>query len=120
MTNPNLGHQFEGVTEDYEGEPGNRTHITRNQRGTLPTSALAEMPGARGEVPGEHRNRTGGRWESFKNDISTNGIQSPLFIMVDPGQPPRLAEGNHRRDAAVELGMKRVPVHVRYFGQAEK
>jgi hypothetical protein len=116
----NLGRQFEGVTTDYEGEEGNRSHITRTQYGTLPTHVVAGLRGASGEQPGEHRNRQGERWESFKNDIATHGIRDSLFITVDHGHAPRLSEGNHRRDAALELGLPHVPVEIRYFGHAER
>jgi hypothetical protein len=119
MSHRALGPQFQGVQRDYEGEIGNRGHITRAQDGTLPTSAVAGMRGAAGEAPGEHRNRQGERWDHFKSDIATNGIRDPLFITVDHGEDPKISEGNHRRDAAVELGLDRVPVTVRYFGRAE-
>jgi hypothetical protein len=33
---------------------------------------------------------------------------------------PVISEGNHRRDAAVELGHSHVPVEIRYFGHAEQ
>ncbi len=111
---------FEGDTQDWEGTVGNSQHITRVQRGHLPTSAVADMHGVKGEVPGEHRNKQGGQWESFKSDIAENGIRDPLFITVDHSQEPRLSEGNHRRDAAVEVGHSHVPVHITYYGHAER
>lgn len=110
---------FQGENYDYEGEAGNPSHITRNLHGTLPTSAVKHLYGARGERPGEHRNRQGERWEHFKADIAEHGIQSPIFVTVDE-HGPQISEGNHRRDAAVELGLSRVPVQVRYFGHSER
>jgi 8-oxo-dGTP pyrophosphatase MutT (NUDIX family)/GNAT superfamily N-acetyltransferase len=106
--------------QDYEGAVGNRSHITRNVQMSLPTHLVAHMPGVMDERPGEHRNMTDDKWEDFKHDISANGIKTPLFITVDHGQRPRLSEGNHRRDAAVELGLKHVPAQVRYYGHAER
>jgi 8-oxo-dGTP pyrophosphatase MutT (NUDIX family)/GNAT superfamily N-acetyltransferase len=106
--------------DDYEGAVGDRTHITRNVQMDLPTHLVAHMPGVMDERPGEHRNMQGDKWEDFKNDISANGIKNPLFITVDHGQRPRLSEGNHRRDAAIELGLKHVPAQVRYYGHAER
>lgn len=103
-----------------QGTVGNRTHITREDRGLVPIEMVRHMLGAMGEKPGEHRNRQGEDWESFKDDVKRNGIQNPLFITVDHNEAPRLAEGNHRRDAAVELGHTHVPVQVRYFGHAEQ
>jgi 2'-5' RNA ligase len=113
-TQPNL------TTTDYEGRVGDKSHITRTQNGTLPISAVANMPGAKGETPGEHRNKQGEAWEKFKQDIAENGIQRPIFITVDPGGQPVISEGNHRRDAALELGLDSVPVEIRYFGHAEQ
>jgi hypothetical protein len=108
------------ITVDYEGEYGNLDHITRNQTGHVPTAAIASLLGVRGEQPGQHRNRQGGeRWEDFKRDVVKSGFR-PIFITVDFRQQPRISEGNHRRDAAVELGMTEVPVEVRYFGHAER
>ena len=106
---------------DYKGTPGDNSHITRNEYGLIPTSAIAAMPGVRGEVPGEHRNMDDeDEWPQFKEDIARNGIQHPVFITVNHGEEPRLSEGNHRRDAAVELGISHVPAEIRYFGHAEQ
>lgn len=105
---------------DYEGRTGDRSHITRDEHGWLPTSAIAHLHGAEGELPGEHRNYHGPDWDDFKNRISAEGIREPIFITVDHGEEPRISEGNTRRDAAIELGHDRVPVHVRYFGHAEQ
>jgi len=107
-------------TSDYEGTYGDRTHITRVQTGTIPIEAVKDLKGARGETPGAHRNRQGEDWTAFKDDIATHGILNPIFIVVDPYTAPLIYEGNHRRDAAVELGMTEVPVEIRYYGHAEK
>lgn len=117
-------HQFprEGLETAWSepGTYGNRTHITHEDRGHLPIEAVANMLGASGEMPGEHRNRKGPAWDEFKNDIATNGIQHPIFITKDPGEEPKLSEGNHRRDAALELGHAQIPVQIRYYGHAER
>ena len=105
--------------KSYDGEVGNTGHITRNEQGTIPTAAIAKLMGVRREIPGDHRNKKGQVWEDFKADIAANGILEPIFITVDPGEDPKISEGNHRRDAAVELGMDEVPVEIRYFGHAE-
>jgi hypothetical protein len=102
------------------GEEGNHTHITMKEGGTLPTSVVARMPGKMDEVPGEHRNKHGQQWEDFKADIAARGIEHPIFITVDWDDHPYISEGNHRRDAAVELGLPEVPVEIVYFGCAEK
>jgi|SRR5665213_224893 len=105
---------------DFDGEVGNERHITRKEEGTLPTSAVANLFGARGEMPGQHRNRQGAEWDAFVDDIRTNGIREPIFITVDYGKAPKLSEGNHRRDAAVEAGLPEVPVEIAYYGHAEQ
>jgi ParB/Sulfiredoxin domain len=105
---------------DYEGTTGRGDHITRSELGMIPTAAIAGLYGAEGEVPGEHRNRQGSEWDEWKRDIAERGIQKPVFITVDYGEEPKISEGNHRRDAAVELGMPHTPVQIRYFGHAEK
>jgi hypothetical protein len=118
----NLSAQQFGMTTRFTdaGTVGNRTHITREDTGWLPIERVVNMPGARDEVPGEHRNKQGQDWDDFKSDIAARGIENPLFITVDHGQAPRLSEGNHRRDAAAELGHSHVPATVRYFGHAER
>lgn len=108
------------VERDYEGEVGNPQHITRKEEGHIPLSSIAHLQGVRGEQPGEHRNRQDEAWEKFKGDIAARGIQNPIFITVDHGQEPKISEGNHRRDAALELGLSHVPVEIRYFGHAER
>lgn len=108
------------TTKQYEGEVGNREHITQNGQGTLPIDVVRNMPGVKGERPGEHRNRQGQAWDDFLTDIQENGIREPIFITVDHDDVPRISEGNHRRDAAVELGLDEVPVEVRWFGHAEQ
>lgn len=121
MTDVKNPRQF-WIQRQYEerGTPGNRSHITRDVHAVIPTHLLASMPGVMGEQPGEHRNRRGKDWEDFRSDVAKNGIKNPIFITVDPGQRPKISEGNHRRDAAVELGHKHVPVNIRYFGHAER
>jgi len=109
-------------TQDYDGVEGNNDHITRNESGTVPLSWVQNLRGFRGEMPGEHRNYEGDEWEGFKQAVHNGepGYRNPLFIMVMHGKEPRIAEGNHRRDAYAENGATHVPVEVRYFGHAER
>lgn len=115
-----LGAHFEGETKTYEGRTGDRSHLTARQHGTLPTHVVANLQGARGEKPGEHTTRSQERYETLRDDIAKNGIKNPIFITVDHGQEPVISEGNNRRDVALELGHARVPVEVRYFGNAHR
>lgn len=108
------------VVTDYEGRTGDRDHITRSEKGLIPTAAIAHLKGVNGEMPGDHRNRRGQKWQDFKDDIRTNGIKNPVFITVDYGAEPQISEGSQLRDAAVELRLPQVPVEIRYFGHAER
>jgi hypothetical protein len=106
--------------KEWEGRVGDRSHTTRLEEGFVPTESISHLMGEVGEVRGAHRNRTGKDWEAFKEDIRQNGIKEPIFILKDPGKPAVISEGNHRLDAAIELGMKEVPVEIKYFGHSEK
>ncbi len=108
------------ANKDFDGQEGNKQHITRNSNGVMSTSKVLSLVGERGEVRGEHRNKIGPDWEAFKEDIRQNGIKDPIFITVDPGVGPRISEGNHRLDAAIELGLKDIPVEIRYYGHSER
>lgn len=103
-----------------QGQVGNRSHETQEDRGTCPMWFVRDMDGMNGETPGAHRNRHGQEWEDFKADIATNGMTTPILILVYPGEPARIAEGNHRRDAALELGWDEIPAVIRYFGHEER
>lgn len=109
-----------GKVDTAQGSVGNSRHITRDEWGYMPTSQVAQMHGARGEIPGGHRNKQGERWDAFKSSVAEHGVKEPIFITVDHDKQPQLSEGNHRRDAAVELGHTHVPVNVRYFGHSEQ
>lgn len=106
--------------QEFDGEVGNDRHITRKETGRISTRNIADLEGVSGEVRGEHRNRQGEEWETFKADIEEHGIQDPIFITVEPDGTARISEGNHRLDAAIELGLEDVPVEVRYFGKGER
>lgn len=107
--------------QDYEGTTGSTRHITRVERGLMPTEALAKLHGVNGERPGYSEwHKTGQEWEDFKDRLGREGIQSPAHVIVDHGKAPLLSEGNQRRDYAVERGRSHVPVEVTYFGNAHK
>jgi hypothetical protein len=107
------------VVREYDGTVGDLSHITRSETGLIPVAAVALLHGVKGERPGEHRNRRGAAWDAFKASVAADGMISPIFVTVDYGQDPKISEGSHRRDAAVELGWSHLPGEVRYFGHAE-
>lgn len=101
---------------NYTGKTGNNKHITRREYGTIPTAAITNAKGMMGEDP---KTFVGSRWEELKVDIKTNGITNPIFVNVDHGKNPMINEGNHRLEAARQLGMRTVPVEIAYYGHAE-
>lgn len=106
--------------KEYDGTVGRRNHITRTEEGTIDPRLIAHLAGEMGERRGEHRNRLGAEWDEFKADIAKNGIRNPILILQDYGNDAKISEGNHRLDAALELGLSQVPVDIRYFGHSER
>jgi hypothetical protein len=106
--------------ETFEGAEGSTRDITRIETGDVKINSISHLRGACGEIRGKHTRRHGKEWESFKNDIAEHGIIEPIFILKDPGEDAVIREGNHRLDAALELGLDTVPVEIRYFGHSEK
>jgi hypothetical protein len=105
--------------KSFEGRVGESDHLTRRETGTLDTNSISHLKGQKGELRGEHRKRSGKEWEDFKADIKKNGVKEPIFITKDYNQEAVISEGNHRLDAAIEVGLKEVPVEINYFGKAE-
>jgi GNAT superfamily N-acetyltransferase len=114
-----VAHTAALTVRTWDGRAGDPSHLTKEIRGTVPTSLIADLPGKRGEVPGAHRNKQGPEWEAFLEDIDSRGIQNAIFIVVEETGEAFIYEGNHRRDAAVELGLDEVPVEIRFFGKSE-
>ena len=113
------------ITKEYRDQVFKPTHLGLKRYGFIPTSRIADMPGASGEVPLRHarglpNKYPGHRWEEFKSDIRENGIKHGIFITHEVGKRPVISEGNHRRGAALELGLPEVPVEVNYIGQHEE
>ena len=131
-----LGSRAALVVESWDGEYG-RFHITRSETGTLAVRDVIRWTdppyhGVRAWTGSGEDRRFGSysepAWNEFLSDIRHNGIQKPLLIRVmpagsrwsRPGKMPELWEGNHRLQAAIQLGMKEVPVVIDYFGRAEE
>lgn len=104
----------------HEGKTGNKSHLTAQQIGMAPVEMLKEIQGQKGEIRGQHRNRQGKEWEKFKKDIAKKGVKEKILIIKEYGKAPTVYEGNHRLDAAVELGMEYIPAEIRYFGNAQE
>jgi len=84
------------IGEEHEGRTGTNQHLTRTDAGTLPTSTLLQLPGARGEHRLFQDSPTGGKspeeWEAFVTSIRkgrktledyTPRIKSPVFVLVE-------------------------------------
>jgi hypothetical protein len=130
------------VVHQGSGREGQNRHLTRRSTGTLPTSLLLGLKGARGEHRLFERSRTGAqeatRWRKFVESVRREGVRRPVFVVVEwtddlsPAMRRKLAgepleeveafvyEGNHRIRAAQEAGLAEVPVEVNYFGHAER
>jgi hypothetical protein len=116
--------------EEYYGKKGRKDHITRYEKGTIPTKDALKIEPPR-QYHGKRKwSMKGGeryfgsyteeRWNEFLEDIRKNGIQTPLWIQKDPGEDAALMEGNHRVQAADQLGIREVPVYIRYYGLSEE
>jgi len=103
----------------WEGTPGKSDHLTMIQEGFVDPQLLKTVPGRSGEIRGARRNMDDKRWEGFKKDIEEHGIEEPILVIKDADGTVAISEGNHRLDAALELGLDRVPVDFRYFGKSE-
>lgn len=58
-------------------------------------------------------------WNNFLADIAKNGIENPIMIMVKPEGVTTIIEGNHRIQAAIQLGLNEVPVKISFYGQSQ-
>jgi len=116
--------------EEYYGKAGRKDHLTRYEKGTIPTKdALKIEPPRRYHGKRKWHTKGGERyfgnyteedWNEFLEDIRKNGIKTPLWIQKDPGEDAALMEGNHRVQAADQLGIREVPVYIRYYGLSEE
>ena len=114
--------------KEWEGREGDRSHLTREETGQVRLLSVIPIRGSRGERRDWHEqggqmwfgNYPKEKWLAFLEDIKKNGMREPIFIIKDPGKPPLIHEGNHRVQAARQLGMRYVPVEVRYFGHSER
>jgi hypothetical protein len=93
-----------GSTTGYFGKPVE-----------VPVDVLAKLPGERGE-------QSNVRKESM-DYIRKNWAEvskQPPYIEVDPFGKAWVSEGNHRIMVAKELGLKTLPVEIRYFSGGQR
>ena len=113
---------------DYDGEYGNKRHLTRRELVLVPVEALARFTGSRGEQRDYRESDDGKRyfgnytdadWHSFKEAINRDGMNEPITINIDLDDPITIYEGNHRLQAAIQSGWKVIAADIRYYGKAE-
>lgn len=112
---------------DYDGEFGNKRHLTRCELVLMPVEVLARFTGSRGEQIDFHE-RDGKRyfghyteadWQSFKEAINRDGMNEPITMHIEWDEPITIYEGSHRLQAAIQSGWKVIAADVRYYGKAE-
>lgn len=116
--------------EEYDGIRGRKGHMTRWEQGEIPTSAALKISPPKGYHGRREWNVRDGkryfgsypeeRWNEFLDDVRRNGIKTPLWIQQDPGEEAQIMEGNHRVQAAAQLGLPTVPVTIKYYGLSEE
>ncbi|MNJ90255.1 ParB-like nuclease domain protein [compost metagenome] len=121
----------EGPNAEYEADSSTTTCL---QQGEIDLSDILDLPGRNGEVRkweewtnpkdgvtynffGKYREE---RWNEFLEDIKQNGITSPIQIRVEKDGTTTISEGNHRREAAIQLGLTSVPVEIQYMGNSQR
>ena len=110
------------ITEINKFNPTDKPRInpTQTEKGFINPKQLKNIPGESGEIRGAHRDIQGKDWEVFKKDIKEKGVQKSIHLNVDPGVGVRVSEGNHRLDAALEVGLDKIPFTRSSFGKAEQ
>jgi hypothetical protein len=114
------------VSRSWEGAPGEQRHLTRQEVGFVDPSRLRGFRGSLGEEQAFGQSSPGGKydpqgWSELVNDIRGRGVQTPVVVKLLPGESsPVIVEGNHRVRAAIEAGVGRIPVDIRYHGHAER
>lgn len=83
----------------------------------IPTKMLKGLRG----LQGEHNIRKidDPDVQKLMKAIKAEGIYSPIFINVQYDGEPMINEGNRRAMIALALGMKTVPVEIKYFAGGE-
>jgi hypothetical protein len=112
---------------DYgKGDDSKETYF---QRGVLSIDTLRNAQGFSGENRQWTDNGDGTRsfgnyseerWNAFLDDIEQNGIQEPIVVNVNSDGSMKIWEGNHRIEAAIQLGLTEIPAKVFYMGQSQQ
>ena len=130
LTSPRQASAGHLEAEEYEGIRGRKGHMTRWEQGEIPTSEALKISPPKGFHGRREWNVRDGeryfgsypeeRWNEFLDDVRRNGIKTRLWIQQDPGEEAQIMEGNHRVQAAAQLGLPTVPVTIKYYGLSEE
>lgn len=83
----------------------------------IPTKMIKGLKGLQGEI----RRMSDSDVQTLKKSIEDfGGIYSPIFINVNWNGEVFINEGNRRALIAKELGMKYIPVEIRYYAGSER
>jgi len=106
---------------------------TRSDHGRVDPKVLLGLKGANGEdsIFRDKAISSGGtpdsgkyskaEWEAFKENIRKNGIKDAIWVRKKAGEANyEIEEGNHRIIAAMQLGMKSVPLRVDTYAPTTK
>ncbi len=116
------------LDEGHEGWEAGSFDVTRNLIGTIHIDHIKDFPGQNGEIRkwhvwNDHKffgNYPEEEWDKFLEDIKQNGIQYELMIWVKKDGSIVIAEGNHRIQACIQLGITEIPIDIRFFGNSQK
>jgi hypothetical protein len=103
------------------------THSTAEITGIIKFSAIENLPGANNENRDWYEengkkyfgNYSEEGWNKFLEDIKQNGIKEPIYIQVLMDGQIVVYEGNHRIQAAKQLGLTEVPARIRFLGNSQ-
>lgn len=98
--------------------------VTRLVRGEVDPSELEGLPGQVGEQfvfrgAGTPKDRTDRQWNELKASLRSEGMKDPVVISKTDAGVVFVQEGNHRIRAAIQIGMRKIPVEIRYKGGSE-
>lgn len=108
---------------------GDDTKETYFQKGILTLDTLSSATGFSGEnrqwVDNGDGTRSFGKyseeqWNDFLEDIKANGITEPIVVNLNSDGSFKIWEGNHRIEAAKQLGLTEIPAKVFYMGQSQQ
>ena len=104
-------------------EAGSRD-VTRVSTGMIDPREVVELPGESNEqtlfLLQEHGRMNNEEWKELVDSIKNKGLEYRPLIMVSKEGKPSIYEGNHRIRAAIEAGVEKIPIEIRYLGNSQR